>query len=99
MTLGEAVDSAAAELEGVERRDAGGATEYLVRGRVVALVAEAVAEFALDPAVAAAALRTPDTGPSPRGDGWVAFAPPELDRIALDRATAWLGSACRRVPG
>ena len=57
------------------------------------------AEFRLDPAVAAAALRTPDTSPSPRGADWVAFSPAALDGHALDRAKAWLASAWRRADG
>jgi hypothetical protein len=60
----------------------------------------ASADFRLDPAIAAAATRTPDTGPSPRGQGWVRFRPATLDGHAVDRATAWFISACRRAtPG
>ena len=54
------------------------------------------ADFALDPAVAAAAVRTPDTHPLPRGKGWVTFTPQDLDDHAEDRAVAWLASAHRR---
>jgi hypothetical protein len=57
----------------------------------------ACAAFALDPAVAAAAVRTPDTGSSTRGPGWVAFSPSELDEHAADRAIAWFASAHRRL--
>jgi len=57
-------------------------------------------EFRLDLAIAAAAVRTPDTGPSPRGQGWVRFQPSTLDGHAIDRATAWFVSAYRRTsPG
>jgi hypothetical protein len=55
------------------------------------------AEFALDPAVADAATRTPDVTPSERGPGWVVFTPRELDDHAADRAVAWLASAHRRA--
>ena len=55
------------------------------------------AEFRLDPLVAGAALRTPGTSASPRGPGWVAFAPGILDDGAVDRAEAWFLSAHRRV--
>jgi hypothetical protein len=55
------------------------------------------ARFALDPAVAAAAARTPDVEPSSRGTGWVDFAPADLDDHAADRAVAWLASAHRRL--
>jgi hypothetical protein len=99
VTLAETIDAAAAELEDIERRATGGLVELLVRGRVFAVVAGATAEFALDDIVADAALRTPDTAASPRGRGWVAFTPPVMDRMATDRATAWLASAWRRAAG
>jgi hypothetical protein len=60
----------------------------------------AAAEFALDPAVAAAACRTPDVALSGRGPGWVRFGPAALDDHGLDRARAWFESAQRRLrPG
>jgi hypothetical protein len=55
------------------------------------------AEFRLDPAIAAAAIRTPDTTASPRGQGWVRFRPAILDGHAVDRATAWFISGYRRT--
>ena len=55
------------------------------------------AEFRLDPAVAVAALRTPDTKPSRRGPDWISFEPAGLDDHALDRAEAWFASAWRRA--
>jgi len=55
------------------------------------------AEFRLDPAVAVAALRTPDTKPSRRGPDWISFKPAGLDDHALDRAEAWFASAWRRA--
>ena len=68
------------------------------RGDVIFATLEGgVAQFRLDPAVAAAAMRTPDTGPSHRGPEWVAFAPPHLDEHAADRAIAWFESAYRRA--
>jgi hypothetical protein len=72
-------------------------TEWRRIGRPFAAADAGVAEFWLDPAVAAAALRTPATGVSPRGRDWVAFRPAELDDHALDRAEAWFGSAWRRA--
>ena len=57
----------------------------------------AAAEFALDPVVGAAASRTPDVAPSPRGAGWVILRPAVLDDHALDRARAWFVSAHRRI--
>ena len=54
-------------------------------------------EVRLDAAIAAAATRTPDTAPSPRGPEWVRFNPHELDGHALDRLRAWLDLAYRRA--
>jgi hypothetical protein len=54
-------------------------------------------ELHLDRPIAAAAARTPDTAPSPRGQDWVRFNPAELDGHALDRLRAWLELAYRRV--
>jgi hypothetical protein len=54
-------------------------------------------EIRLDRSIAAAAIRTPDTAPSPRGPDWVRFAPTELDDHALDRLRAWLELAYRRA--
>ena len=54
-------------------------------------------EIRLDRAVAAAATRTPDTAPSPRGADWIRFNPHELDGHAADRLRAWLELAYRRA--
>jgi hypothetical protein len=69
----------------------------LRRGAVTfaSIAATGGAEFRLDRAVAAAAVRTPDTVPSQRGPGWIAFTPAELDDHARDRARAWLTLAWR----
>lgn len=76
-----------------------GATGFAVGGRLVATVdaTGASAAFRLDPVLAGAARRTPDTGTSPRGPEWVAFAPAVLDDHAIDRAEAWFGAAVRRA--
>ena len=58
-----------------------------------------VASFRLDPVLAAAAQRTPDTAPSSRGPEWVEFAPGTLDGHAEDRAVAWFVAAARRARG
>ena len=55
------------------------------------------AEFKLDAAVAAAAVRTPDVTASPRGPGWVLFRQVDLDPHGADRALAWFASAYRRA--
>ena len=97
----EVLDEAAADLEAAERRPATGGehVEWSIAGRVFASASRDRAEFRLAPEVAAAALRTPDTLTSDRGRDWVAFTPPEVDRFAIDRATAWLASAWRRADG
>lgn len=96
--LAEALDDEGAAIDGLERRaTADGRVEWLVGGTVVATLNEAEAEFRLSPAVAAAALRTPDARPSSRGEDWIAFRPSDVDGHALDRAIAWLASAARRA--
>lgn len=100
MTLRELLAEAATGLQGtVAGADAEGATTWSRGSRVFALVSGdgSVASFQLDPAVAAAAIRTPDATLSARGPGWVDFTPAELDDRAADRAVAWLGSAYRRL--
>lgn len=100
-TLAAVLDEAGADLEDAQRSAAssGDTVEWSIGGITFAAVGGGQAEFRLDPMVAAAALRTPDTAPSSRGRDWVAFAPSELDRHAIDRATAWLASAWRRADG
>ena len=56
-------------------------------------------EVRLAPAVARAALRTPDTESSRRGPDWLRFSPVLLDQYARDRATAWIESAWRNAGG
>jgi hypothetical protein len=87
----------AATLERVVVRPAGDAREVVADGRLVAVLGPAEMELRLRPAVAAAALRTPDVGASPRGRGWIRFVPEEIDEFARDRAVAWLDSAVRLV--
>jgi hypothetical protein len=100
-TLVGILDEAATDLEDAVRATTadGAGTEWSIGGVTFAGVAGDRAEFRLDPAVAAAALRTPDTSHSPRGPDWVAFAPGDLDQHAIDRAQAWLASAWRRADG
>ena len=96
-TLVEALEIESRDLECVERVETGDGIEWRANGQAFASLAGGRAEFRLDPVVAAAALRTPDTGPSPRGAGWVAFERRDPDGHALDRAVAWLASAHRRL--
>jgi hypothetical protein len=102
VSLAAALDAAASILEAVDRRQDGDVTTWSIAGIDFATVERAApdrAEFRLSPAIVVAARRTPDTGPSRRGTDWVAFVPREIDRHALDRATAWLDSAWRRADG
>ena len=98
-TLDERVETVIEEFDGVERRREDESVTYLVGGRAFAVLMQDVLEVGLDPVVAKAALRTPDTLASLRGPGWIAFTPEAIDRFALDRAEAWLRSAHRRVAG
>jgi hypothetical protein len=99
-SLEQVLEEVAATLEDAEAgASVGGGTEWSIDGRVFATVAAGRAEFRLDPMVASAALRTPDTARSPRGADWVGFAPAAIDQHAIDRATAWLVSAWRRADG
>jgi hypothetical protein len=91
---------ASGELEDAEATtDPGGATTWSRGGQAFAVLGAdgAVAEFALDPSVAAAATRTPDVTASARGRGWVSFRPVSLDDHGRDRARAWFESAHRRI--
>lgn len=100
MTLEELLATLAADLEDVTASHAADGGTAWSRGAAVFASLDAgggAAEFRLDPAIAAAATRTPDTGPSARGQGWVRFEPAALDGHAIDRATAWFISACRRT--
>jgi len=86
--------SGAAPLAAAEDDDG---REWRCRGTTFAALCGPVAEFRLDPMIAGAALRTPDTKPSPRGPEWVAFEPSALDDLTLDRAEAWFIAAFRRA--
>lgn len=98
-TLDERVELVIEELDGVTRRRDGGVVLLAVRERVFAVLGPEMLEVALDPPIASAALRTPDTRPSPRGAGWIAFTPRNADRFALDRAEAWIRLGHRRAAG
>jgi hypothetical protein len=100
MNLRDLLEEEAADLAGTEPTlGPDGSLTWVRTGRTFAAVSAdgTSAEFALDPAVADAATRTPDVRASSRGSGWVAFVPHELDDHAADRAVAWLASAHRRA--
>lgn len=101
MTLDELLATVATDFDDVTPSRTTDGVVAWSRGATVFAVVErggAAAEFRLHPAIAAAAIRTPDTAPSPRGQGWVRFRPASLDGHAVDRATAWFISAYRRSP-
>ena len=93
------VESAAAELEATERQVTPTGAEWSIGGVTFAALTSDAAEFRLARPVVEAALRTPGTSRSARGSDWIAFRPAEVDRHAVDRATAWLASAWRRADG
>jgi hypothetical protein len=102
VTLGELLEAAADDLANVSTSPSLGGGVTWARGSEVfaALDGEgASADFRLDPAVAAAAARTPDTAASSRGPGWVSFRPATLDAHGEDRASAWFESAYRHAAG
>jgi hypothetical protein len=96
-SIEQALLEAAAELPGVVMRTAGERREFLVGTQVVAALDGGVAEYRLDPAVAAAALRTPGTRRSAGSADRISFEPETMDRYAVDRAVAWLRSAVRQA--
>ena len=99
LSLAEVLTAASDGIAGVLRRDDDGGSVWLLGDAPFAAVHGPRAEFRLDPLVAGAALRTPETAPSPRGPDWVTFEPAVLDVAAVDRAEAWFLSAARRASG
>lgn len=99
MTLRELLATAATGLEEAAAATlADGEISWSRGGDPFAMVlGDGAAEFELDLAVAAAAIRTPDTVSSSRGKGWVLFRPATLDAHGADRATAWFVSAYRQA--
>ena len=88
-------------MPGVTRRESAGAIEYGLGDRPFAILDAdgGAASFRLSAAVAAAAVHTPDTEPSPQGPDWVTLRPAVVDGHAIDRAVAWLESAWRHAGG
>lgn len=96
-SLDERIGTVLEDLDGVTRTRDGELELLAIGGRVFAVIGAEMLEVGLDGRVARAALATPDTHVSPRGTGWVAFAPAVTDRFALDRAEAWVRYAFRRA--
>jgi hypothetical protein len=97
LTLAEVLDAAAEDLADVEVETDGTSTTWSAGGHPFAALEGEWAEFRLDPLVARAALRTPETARSPRGLDWVTFSPLTLDDPAIDRIEAWFLSAYRQA--
>ncbi|HEU0245136.1 MAG TPA: hypothetical protein VFQ75_14635 [Candidatus Limnocylindrales bacterium] len=98
-SLDERVGAVIDDLGGVDRLRDHGTLAFAAGDIVFAVLTDDRLEAALDDTVLKAALRTPDTAASPRGAGWIAFAPSAVDRYALDRAEAWVRFAHRRATG
>lgn len=98
-SVGVLVTELAADLAGARSAAAGDVTTWSRGSRPFAVLGPEGIELRLDPAIAAAATRTPDAGPSSRGAEWVRFNPRELDGHAVDRLTAWFDLAYRRAGG
>jgi hypothetical protein len=96
-SLAELVLAIVGQLPDVSRVDDDDGAVWRRAGRAFASLAGDALEVRLQAPVARAALRTPDTRESPRGEEWVRFAPSELHRFAADRAAAWLESAWRHA--
>ncbi len=99
LTLADVIAGAADEAGGVTTSVDGEVVTYVTGSAGVAFASleGGQAEFRLDPNVARAALRTPDTAASAHGPEWVSFAPAAVDDGAVDRAEAWFLSAHRRA--
>lgn len=97
LTLEIVVEDIVGDLEPVSRRSDRSATVFERADRPFAVLDGGALEVRLDPTIATAALRTPDTDASPRGHGWVTFSPSVLDQMAVDRAAAWLEYAWRHA--
>ncbi len=93
--LGEVVETAIAELGEAAETRSGNAVEYRRGSTLFAALEPAAVELRLQPDIAEAVLRTPETAPSRRGSEWVRFAPTEIDQFVIDRLEAWLTAAWR----
>lgn len=99
MSLRQVLESAAeiAGLAGAAGPD--GSRSWSIDGRPFAMLdmSGRTVSFRLDPVLAAAARRTPDSAPSSRGPEWLDFSPTALDGHAEDRAVAWFVAAAKRA--
>ena len=93
------VSELAGDLADAHPTPEGASTTWSRSGQVFGVLGPDGIELRLEPAIAAAAARTPDAAPSPRGPEWVRFNPRELDGHATDRLSAWFDFAYRHAAG
>jgi hypothetical protein len=91
------LEELAASEAGITAAPVDGTTTWSRASRAFAAASGRGFEACLGREIAAAAMRTPDAGPSARGPEWVRFNPRELDVHAVDRVTAWFELAYRRA--
>jgi hypothetical protein len=96
-TLAPTLAGLAADLADVRTLISGGTMTWSRGETAFAILRASTVELRLDRAVAAAALKTPDTAASQRGPEWVGYAPQTLEGSDLDRLTAWFALAFRRA--
>ena len=96
-TLATTLAGLAEGLDDVRVLVSGGSMTWSRGETAFAVVTGSSVELRLDPAVAAAALKTPGTAASQRGAEWVRYAPETLEAHDLDRLTAWYALAHRRA--
>ncbi|HWH24000.1 MAG TPA: hypothetical protein VNW68_03795 [Candidatus Limnocylindria bacterium] len=94
-SIGALIERLARQAGEVTATDTPAGRAYSRTGQPFALVATEALELRLRPDIAEAARRTPATSASDRGPEWIRFAPPTIDRHALDRAAAWFLIAWR----
>jgi hypothetical protein len=91
------LDGATGAMPGVRRSTAGSSITWAAGDVPFAVVTGSTVELRLDRAIAAAALKTPDTAASARGPEWVRYTPATLEDHDLDRLEAWFALAHRRA--
>jgi hypothetical protein len=97
LTIESILHELASAMTGVTSATSGASRTWGLDDRPFAILAAGVIELRLDPAVAAAASRTPDASASSRGPEWVRFEPATLEGHDLDRLVAWFGLAHKRA--
>src|SRR5205807_10333312 len=95
--LRERVAALARALDDATSEPAADIETWSVADRPFAILHGQAIEIRMDPAVAHAATRTPDTSASNRGPEWIRFEPAVLDEHAVDRLEAWFAHAYRRA--